>query len=183
MKKAILLLVLLICAAQTRAQHFSASGNVVSFMGPAGSVPASVADGYFNATKHISFGYQQITIPSLATLKLGMIAGDCTLAGCLGKKITSHLVFDATKPKLTFFGGAGKLNESSLGVNRIAEGVGVCIAYPVSGNVSLNIACGEYLHGGIVSGFLTTGIPGTAPTPAAPQSSNANVYSGVKIHF
>jgi hypothetical protein len=157
--------------------HFSLSGSIVSYMGPGGAAPSSVVDGYFNLTQRVSVGYMQLTVPSIATAKFGMVKYDCPLSSCLGKKLTGKLVFDASKITLSFLAGAGKLNQSVLNVDRVAETGGLCVSYPVGGGVSLQLACGLWVHGGIVNGLLSTGIPGTS------ASSTAAVSSGVSIHF
>ncbi len=184
----LLLLMLLfsgVAQAQTPAsstQHFSLSGSAVSFMGPGGTAPASIADGYFNATKNFSIGYQQITIPQLATVKLGVVDYGKPACSWLGAKLSAKLVFDCSKVQIDVFGGAGKLNESTLNVNRVAETLGACISYTLGANVSAKLVCGQWLHGGIVNGFITNGsLPGTAP--AAPNNSSAAVSSGLKVHF
>lgn len=178
------LLALILCSpgsAQTNAvpppTHFSLSGSIVSYMGPGGAAPASIADGYFNLTQRLSLGYMQLTIPTVATAKFGMIKYDCPLSACLGKKLTAKFVFDTSKITLSFLGGAGKLNQSALNVDRVAETAGACISYPVGGGVSLQLACGLWVHGGIVNGLLSTGVPGQ------PNSSTAAVASGVKVSF
>lgn len=162
-------------------QHFSLSGGPISYMGPGGSAPATVADGYFNITKNFSAGYQQIIIPGLATAKLGMLDYGKPLCSWLGKKLSAKLVFDCSKESIDVFGGAGKLSQSGLNVNRIAEAAGLCISRSLGANVSVNLVCGEYLHGGIVNGVVIAGqVPGTAP---ATNSSNAAVFSQIKVHF
>ena len=158
-------------------QHFSMSGNVVSYFGPSGSAPASLADGYFNLTANVSIGYQHITIPSIATLQFGMVAYSRPLSSWVGQKLTKKFVFDATKVQVTAFGGLGKLVQDNFSVNRMAETGGACIAYPIAANVSVKLVCGQYIHGGIVNGFLTTGVP------SSPTSNNASVSSGLAIHF
>jgi len=147
-------------------------------MGPGGSSPASIADGYFNITNRLSVGYQQITIPSLATARLGIVAYSTPLSSLAGKKLTAKFVFDASKITLTFLGGVGKLNQDNLSVSHIAETAGVCVNYPVGANVSIKLVCGQWLHGGIVNGLISnTSIPGvTSP-------SNTVVSSGVAVHF
>jgi hypothetical protein len=166
----------LVGLAQT--QHFSLSGSAISFMGPAGSAPASIADGSFNVTQRVSFGYQQITIPQLATAKLGTLSYSAPLSSFVGKKMTAKFVFDASKISVNLLAGAGKLNQTTLNVNRIAETVGACLSYPLGANVSAKVVCGQWLHGGIVNGILSTGVPGT-PT----SSSNAVISSGISVHF
>ena len=162
-------------------QHFTLSGSVVSYMGPGGTAPASIADGYFNLTKNFSVGYQQITIPTIATAKLGVLDYGKPLSAWLGKTLSAKFVFDTSKVSLDVFGGAGKLNESALNVNRIAETAGACVSYSLGTNVSANLVCGQWLHGGIVNGFITNGsLPGT---PATPQSNSAAISSGLKVHF
>lgn len=163
--------------AQTPQQHFSLSGSAVSFMGPNGSAPASIADGYVNITKSWSAGYQQITIPQLATFKFGMVDLTKPLPSLLGKKLTAKLQFDATQWTVDFYGGAGKVNQGTLGVDRIAETAGVCATRKLTANVSAKLVCGAWLHGGTVSGLLASGIP----TGAA--SSTASVSSGIQVHF
>jgi hypothetical protein len=167
-------------ATPAQTQHFSLSGSVVSFMGPGGSTPASIADGYFNITPNFSTGYQQITIPTLATARLGMLAYSKPLSSWVGKTLTKKFVFDASKINLTLLGGVGKLNQGTLNVNRIAETVGLCVDYPVAANVSIKVVCGQWLHGGIVNGII-----GNVPIPGSPttNSSTAAISSGVRIHF
>ena len=184
MKRILAILIVLLgftFSASAQTQHFSLSGSAVSFMGPGGTAPASIADGYFAMTTNWSVGFQQITIPTLATVKLGLIDYGKPLPEWLGKNLTSKFVFDASKIYLDVFGGAGKLNENTLNVNRVAEAVGVCVSYQLGANVSAKLVCGEYLHGGIVNGFLTNAaIPGTAQ---APNNSSAAISTGIKIHF
>jgi hypothetical protein len=166
-------------AASAQQQHFSLSGSAVSFMGPSGSTPASIADGYFNLTKSLSLGYQQITIPDLATARLGLVNYAKPLSSWLGKSISSKLVFDASKITVSVYGGAGKLTQNTLSVNRIAETAGACVSYPISANVSAKIVCAQWLHGGIVNGVLTSQpLPGTTA-----NASNAVVSSGITVHF
>ena len=162
-------------------QHFSLSGSVVSFMGPGGAAPASIADGYFNLTQNFSVGYQQITVPSIASARLGMGAYSRPLSSWAGKKLTKKFVFDATKINVTLLVGVGKLTQSIDNVNHIAETAGVCVDYPVGGNVSIKLVCGQWLHGGMVNGLIgNVPIPGSSP---ATQSSTAAISSGVKVHF
>ena len=168
-------------SAPASTQHFSLSGGAVSFMGPAGSAPATIGDGYFNVTKSLSAGYQQLVVPGLLTTKLGMLDIGKPLPSWIGKTLNSKLAFDSSKVSVDVFFGAGKLTQNVLNVNRIAEAAGVCVSYSLGANVSANVVCGEYLHGGIVNGFITTGqLPGTT---ASPNSSNAAVYSQIKVHF
>lgn len=182
MKKLIALLLFAVpLFAQTNAappvQHFTLSGSIVSYMGPAGATPASIADGYFRLTNRLSAGYMQLTIPTIATGKFGMLKYDCPLAACLGKKLNAKLVFDTSKITLSFLGGAGKINQSSLGVDRIGETAGLCVSYSLGANVSARLACGIWVHGGIVNGLLSTGLPGS------PSSSTAAVSSGLQVNF
>ena len=158
-------------------QHFSLSGSVVSFMGPGGAAPASIADGYFNLTPNFSVGYQQITVPSIASARLGMGAYSKPLSSWAGKRLTKKFVFDATKINVTLLVGVGKLTQSIDNVNHIAETAGVCVDYPVGGNVSIKLVCGQWLHGGMVNGLI-----GNIPIPAQ-SSSTAAISSGVKVHF
>jgi hypothetical protein len=167
--------------ASSQTQHFSLSGGPITYMGPSGSAPATIADGYFNVTKTFSAGYQQIIIPGLATAKLGMMDVSKPLASWLGKTLTAKLAFDSSKVSIDVFAGAGKLSQDVLKVNRIAEAAGVCVSYAIGANVSANVVCGEYLHGGIVNGLITVGqLPGSAPSAS---SSNAAVFSQLKVHF
>ena len=164
-------------------QHFTLGGSVVSYMGPGGTSPASIADGYVNLTKNFSVGFQQITIPTIANIRLGLVDYGKPACSWLGKTISAKLVFDCSKVQIDVFGGAGKLNESALNVNRIAEAAGVCVNYSLGSNVSAKLLCGEYVHGGIVNGLITSGsIPGVT-SPAAPQNSTAAVSTGLKVHF
>lgn len=162
-------------------QHFELSGSVVSYMGPGGSVPASIATGYFNVTKTFKVGYQQITIPSIASARLGVGDFGKPLCSWLGKTLSAKLVFDCSKASVDVFAGAGKLNESALNVNRVAETAGLCVSYSLGNNVSANLACGQWLHGGIVNGFITNGSLPAAPQ--SPNSSSAAVSTGIKVHF
>jgi hypothetical protein len=167
--------------AQTNAvpppQHFSLSGQVISYMGAGGSTPATIVDGYFNVTARVALGYQQIIIPTLATAKLGVATYSLPLNSLVGKKLSAKFVFDSSKIGVTFLAGAGKLNQTMLGVNRTAETAGACVSYPIGANVSIKLVCGQWIHGGIVQGFLTTGVP------ASPTSSTSAVSSGLAIHF
>jgi len=181
------LLLAITCFAQTPTptpaptQHFTMSGSVVSYMGPGGSAPAAIADGYVNITKSWLVGYQQITIPSLATAKLGIVDFEHSLSAILGKTLTSKLAFDATQWQVDVFAGAGKLNESALNVNHIAETGGACLSRKLTTNLSLQPICGQWLHGGIVNGPLVTGVGSTASSTSA--SSTTAVSSGISIHF
>ena len=182
MKKLIALLLFAVpLFAQTNAvpppQHFSLSGSVISYMGAGGSTPATIVDGYFNVTQRVALGYQQIVIPTLATAKLGMVTYSLPLNSLVGKKLAAKFVFDSSKIGVTFLGGAGKLNQSTLNVNRTAETAGACVSYPIGANVSIRLVCGQWIHGGIVNGLLSTGLP------AAPNSSTSAVSSGLQVHF
>lgn len=158
-------------------QHFSLSGSAVSFMGPNGSAPASIADGYVNITKSWSAGYQQVIVPQVATFKFGMVDLTKPLPSLLGKKITAKLQFDATQWTVDFYGGVGKVNQGTFGVDRIAETAGVCATRRLTANVSARLVCGQFLHGGTVTGVLASGIPTGA------SSSTAAVSSGISVHF
>lgn len=181
MKKLFTLLLFAVpLAAQTNVapqQHFSLSGSVVSFMGPNGSAPASIADGYVNITRSWSAGYQQVTIPQLATFKFGMVDLTKPLPTLLGKKLTAKLQFDASQWTVDFYGGAGKVNQGNLGVDRVAETAGLCATRKLTANVSAKLVCGQWLHGGTVNGFLTSGVPTGA------SSSTAAVSSGISLKF
>src|SRR5690348_3548147 len=100
--------------------HFSLSGQVISYMGAGGSTPATIVDGYFNVTQRVALGYQQIIIPTLATAKLGMVTYSLPLNSLVGKKLSAKFVFDSSKIGVTFLAGAGKLNQTTLGVDRTA---------------------------------------------------------------
>lgn len=164
-------------------QHFELGGSAVSYMGPGGSAPATIAYGYFNVTKTFKAGYQEIIIPGLATAKLGVGAVGKPLCSWLGKALSAKLVFDCSKAAVDVFAGAGKLNQSALNVNRIAETAGVCVSYSLGANVSANLVCGQYLHGGIVNGFVTNASLLGGVGLAAPQNSTAAVSTGIKVHF
>lgn len=175
---ATILLLLILCSpgfAQT--QHFSLSGSVIGYLGPGGSTPSSIADGYFNLTQRVAIGYQQITIPTIATIKLGCVTYSLPLNTLAGKKLSSKFVFDASKIGVTFIAGAGKLNQDVLNVNRVAETGGVYISYPLGSNVSLKLVGAQWIHGGIVNGILATGLP------SSPNSSSAAISTGISVHF
>lgn len=180
---AMLLMVLLIPGmlfAQTNAvpvQHFSLSGSVIGYFGPGGSTPSSIADGYFNLTQRVALGYQQITIPTIATVKLGCATYSLPLNSLAGKKLSTKFVFDSSKIGVTFLAGVGKLNQDTLNVDRIAETAGVYISYPLGSNVDLKLIGAQWLHGGIVNGVLATGLP------SSPNSSSAAISAGIRVHF
>lgn len=173
----ILLLLLLCSSASAQTQHFSLSGSAVSFMGPNGAAPASIADGYTNVTKSWSIGYQQVTIPQLATFKFGIVDLTKPLPSLLGKKNTAKLVFDASLWTVDFYGGAGKVNQDNLGVDRVAETLGICASRKLTTNVSAKLVCGQWLHGGTINGILSSGVTTGA------SSSTAAVSSGITLHF
>jgi len=179
-----ILLFLILCSssfAQTNVappvQHFSLSGSIISYMGPTGAAPSSIADGSFNITSRVALGYQQITIPTIATARLGTITYTLPLNALAGKTLTKKFTFDANKINVTFLAGGGKLNQTTLNNNVAAETGGVYISYPIGGNVSLKLVGAQWLHGGIVNGFLATGLPGTT------QSSTAVISSGISVSF
>lgn len=177
---AVLLMMLLIPGmlfAQAPVQHFSLSGSVIGYLGPGGSTPSSIADGYFNLTQRVAIGYQQITIPTVATVKLGCATYSLPLNVLAGKKLSAKFVFDASKIGVTFIAGAGKLNQSVLNVDRVAETGGIYISYPLGSNVSLKLIGAQWLHGGIVNGVLATGLP------SSPNSSSAAISTGISVHF
>lgn len=178
----VILLCLVLCSsgfAQSAdpVQHFSLSGSVIGYFGPGGSAPASIADGYFNLTQRVALGYQQITIPGVATIKLGAATYSLPLNALAGKTLSKKFVFDSSKINVTFLAGAGKLNQDVLNVDRVAETGGVYVSYPLGANVSLKLIGAQWIHGGIVNGFLATGLP------SAPNSSSAAISTGISVHF
>lgn len=166
MKMAIAVLALILSSAvpavaQTGTiQHITLSGSATGFMGGGGTQPASIAGATFSLTQRISLGYEQITIPSVASFDMGIGQYTLPFSSLMGKKISSHFVFDASKVNVTFMAGAGKLLQSAQNVSRIAETAGVYVSYPISGNLSVRIVGAQYIHGGVQNGLLTT--PSTA---------------------
>lgn len=177
---ALLCLAPVILSAQTNAvppvQHFSLSGSVISYLGPGGSAPATIADGSFNVTARVAFGYQTIIVPTVATMKFGTASYSLPLNSLVGKKLSGKFVFDSSKIGVTFIGGAGKINQSALNVDRIGETAGIYISYPLGSNVSLRLVGAQWVHGGI-NGFLATGLPSSS------GSSSAAISTGIAVHF
>lgn len=162
MKRIVLLIAALLIAPVALAQtpvtadtstNFSLSGSAVGFSGlSGGSQPASIAGAWFNITQRVSLGYEMITIPTLATFHFGMAQYQLPLSSLVGKKLTGHFLFDASKVAVGFQGGIGKLTETNLNVSHIAETAGLCVSYPLNSTLSMQLICAQAVLGG-VKGF------------------------------
>lgn len=182
MKRAFLLLLAVLLAPAVFAQtpvtadnftHFSLTGSATGFLGASGgNQPANIAGGWFNITQRVSIGAEMITIPTVATFKFGMVQYQLPLANLVGKKLTGHFLFDASKVAVGFQGGVGNLVQSNQNVSKIAGTVGVTLSYPLSDHLSMQIISAQYVRGGVA------GTSGLVSSPSA-----AAISSGLGINF
>lgn len=157
-------------SAPSTVAHFTLSGSAVAFKGTSSTLAASIGQASFQMTKRLAIGYEQVTVPTLASFDLGVVSYTLPLNALAGKKLSSHFTFDPTQIGVTFQGGIGKVLQADQGVSRIAETVGVYISYPLANHLSLNIIGGQWLHGGVQNGFIVT-------------PSTAAISSGLSISF
>jgi hypothetical protein len=153
--------------------HFSLTANATGFLGGSGgSQPATIEGAWMNISRRVSLGYLNLTIPTLATFHFGAGQYQAPLSSLLGKKITAHLLFDASKVSVGFQGGVGKLVQGTMNVSHIAEIAGVCLNYPVSSSLSMQLVCGYAVHGGVkgFNGFVS-------------NATQAAVAAGISINI
>lgn len=151
-------------------QHFTLSGSAMAFKGVSGTQAASIGQASLQLTSRVDIGYEQITVPTLATWDLGVAGYALPLNSLLGKKISSHFAFDSSGYKVHFQAGIGKVMQSTQSVSRIAETAGVYLTKDVANHITLRIIGGEWLHGGVQNGFIVT-------------PSTAAISSGLSISF
>ena len=171
---AILNLLLFLAAPALFAQtdHFTLSGSAVGFMAAGSSAPASIAGASFHLTQRVSIGYEQLTVPTVASFDMGLVRYTLPLSSLVGKSLTSRFVFDASKISVSFKAGAGKVLQSALNVSRIAETGGVSVIYPLANHIDLSVISISYYHGGV------SGTNGLVITP-----STSAIATGLAVHF
>jgi hypothetical protein len=175
MMKIIAALILILAAASgtpAQTEHFTLSGSAVGWMGASSSAPASIAGVSFHLTPRVSLSYEQLTVPTIASFDMGYVRYSLPLSSLIGKKITSHFVFDASKVGVSFKAGGGKVLQSALNVSRIAEAGGISLSYPLANHIDVQVIGVTYYHGGI------SGTNGLVITP-----STAAIASGLAVHF
>lgn len=177
MKKFIL--AFLLCAAPVFAQstpqalnHFSITGSGAGFTGAAGGSQATSITGIsYQFTSHVSFGYQNILVPSVSSYDFGVFEYATPLSSIIGKKLSSSTTFDASSVTVSFLGGAGEVMSPA---KHIAETAGVYVSFPMkttTGGVSIGPVLGfQYVHSPSVNGFVTS-------------PSSAAISAGLGISF
>lgn len=150
---------------------FTMSGNYAAFTGTKVSTPAVIASAAIQLLPNISVGYEHIQVTSsafTARWELGVAAYTQQLNSLLGSTISNKLLIDTSQIGVTFSAGAGKLLQPTA--NRITETVGVHFSYPLMDHISLQVLGVDLLHGGVVTGILTT-------------NTTANISTGINIYF
>lgn len=149
-------------------QHFTLSGTATGVAGVAGAQGATILEADFSITKDVSFGYQQIIVPSSAnSFDLGVVEYTRPLSALLGKKVSSALTFNASGWNATFFGGGGRIVASG---SHVAETAGIRLSCPLTTNLTFQMISAQWLHGPSTNGLVTS------PSVAA-------ISSGLQINF
>jgi hypothetical protein len=149
-------------------QHFTLSGTATGVAGVGGSQGATILEADFSITKNVTFGYQQIIVPSSAnSFDLGVIEYTRPLSALLGKKVSSALTFNASGWNTTFFAGAGRIVSAGT---HTAETAGIRLSCPLTTNLTFQMISAQWLHGPQTNGLVTS--------PSA-----ASISSGLQINF
>ena len=155
--------------------YFSLSASASGFLGATGgNQAATLAGAWLNLTQRISIGYEQLVVPTVATYKFGSIHYQMPLSSLLGKKMSSHFLFDVSQVSVGFKGSIGNLTQSNVtpSVSKLAEKAGLTLAYPLADHISFQMVSVEWVHGGIAG---TSGLV-TSPSAAA-------ISAGLGINF
>lgn len=143
------------------------SASATGFLGSGGAQAATSVTAGLNLTQRFTLNYQQIIIPSSASFKFGEARYSLPFNALVGKKLAAKFLFDTSKVDVEAFGGAGL--EQAGGVSHLAETGGLCLGYKLSGSVTYQPVCGQYVHSNLISGVITS--PSTSDIATALQIS------------
>jgi hypothetical protein len=154
--------------------YFSLSASASGFIGGGSNQASTLAGAWLNLTQQVSIGYEMLIVPTVATYKFGSVHWQMPLSSLIGKKLTGHFLFDASKISVGFKGSVGTLSQGSVvpAVNILAEKAGITLAYPLADHISFQLLSAEWVHGGI------RGTSGLVTSPSA-----AEISAGLGIHF
>ena len=156
------------------AEHVTLGASVIGFVGSAGgSVPASIVSANFNVTPSVAIGFEELTVPSIASYHLAVGAYTLPLARLAGKPFNSGFL---NKVNVSFLAGGGILEQGRWAcrgprsIDRVAETVGAAATYPLFKHVTLQLLGYQYVHAGIVN-------------DRRGASSTSAISSGVALSF
>ena len=158
--------------------NLSVSGSATGFavVGSSSSAPlaATIADVSFQATCHISAGYETLIVPTVADYNFAMAHYTIPLSSLIGKNLTAKLNFDASKVWVDFKGGVGKVVQSNLNKSSFAATIGPTVSIPLNSFVTWNTVGVQYVYGHLA---------GTSGVIVQPNGllSNMSVSSGISL--